>query len=370
MKDMAIRVLHVLGGLATGGTENLIMNWYRSIDKTKVQFDFLVRSEANNFIDEIKELGGKVYFTSEYPKHFWKNYKETKQVLEEKKWDVIHIHGNALIYVTAIYLAKKYDIPCRIMHSHSVCPQKNIYKYIHYFNRLFFLKHVNTMLACSSRAGEWMFGRRKYEVLENGLSIDKYYFDYNNRKKIQKEFGINENFVVGHVGRFTQVKNHEFLLEIFSEIKKIQKESILLLVGEGSEKNKIQAKAENMNLANSVIFAGARKDVGALMSAMDCFVFPSIFEGLGNVLIEAQINGLNCFVNKKVITKEVEITDKIHGISLENEPEIWAENILSTINRSERKETEKKCFDRYDIKNVVRKLTNIYEQGAKGKNNE
>lgn len=226
------------------------------------------------------------------------------------------------------------------------------------------------MLACSSRAGEWMFGRRKYEVLENGLSIDKYYFDYNNRKKIQKEFGINENFVVGHVGRFTQVKNHEFLLEIFSEIKKIQKESILLLVGEGSEKNKIQAKAENMNLANSVIFAGARKDVGALMSAMDCFVFPSIFEGLGNVLIEAQINGLNCFVNKKVITKEVEITDKIHGISLENEPEIWAENILSTINRSERKETEKKCFDRYDIKNVVRKLTNIYEQGAKGKNNE
>ena len=248
------RVLHVLGGLGTGGTECLIMNWYRNIDRTRVQFDFLVRSKDNNFVSEINELGGNIYYTSEFPKHILKNYKETKQVIKMAKWDIIHVHGNAAIYMTALVLAKRYNVPCRIMHSHSVQAKKNIYQYLHYFNRRFLHKFANIRLACSSKAGQWMFDDAHYQVLKNGVVLDQYRYNPSNRMRIRRELNLDKNFVVGHVGRFTEVKNHIFLLEIFKEIKKVKPDSVLLLVGEGELMAEIQSTATEMNISESILW--------------------------------------------------------------------------------------------------------------------
>lgn len=363
-----IRVLHVLGGLGTGGTECLIMNWYRNIDRSKVQFDFLVRSKDDNFVEEINNLGGNIYYTSEFPRHILRNFRETNDIIKMGKWDVIHVHGNAAIYMTPLILAKKYNVPCRVMHSHNVEAKKSIYAYIHNFNRCFIPMCATDQLACSSFAGNWMFGQTQYKVLKNGLNIENYVFDSRNRKKIRDEFNLDNKFVIGNVGRFTRQKNHEYLLRIFYQVKKRKPESVLLLVGDGELKEDIIQRAEALGIIDSIILAGKRDDVGNVLSAMDVFVFPSLFEGLGNVLIEAQINGLQCFISSEAITKEVRITANLHEIPLTRCYEEWADEIIAVNDCENNREIDELLLREsgYDIKEVVMNLVNIYEKRLSG----
>lgn len=363
-----IRVLHVLGGLGTGGAENLIMNWYRAIDRSTIQFDFLVRSDDHNFVEEIHSLGGEVYYTASFPRHALKNYRETDRLLRTGKWDVIHVHGNAALYMTALVLAKKYNVPCRIMHSHSVKAVNPLFSTIHCINRRKLNSYTTEQLACSQKAGCWMFGKNPFSILKNSISTDDFAFSQDKRCLIRKEFQLEEKFVVGHVGRFVESKNHSFVLRVFDQILKARKDAVLLLVGDGEVEGQVRSRVHEMGLDGSVVFAGRRNDIGCLMSAMDVFLFPSLYEGMPVVLIEAQANGLPCFVSQEAITDEVHITPAFHSISLKESAEQWAEQILSCSfgleDRAMGKELVKQSG--YDVRSVVNELETIYENGAHG----
>ena len=361
-----IRVLHVLGGLGTGGTENLIMNWYRAIDRTRIQFDFLVRSSDQNFVDEIHDLGGEIYYTASFPAHAVKNYRQTKELLKTGKWDVIHVHANAALYMAPLTLAKKYGISCRILHSHSVQPQKSIFEVVHNFNRKRLGKYTTERLACSSKAGRWMFGDAPFKVLKNAIDIDSFLYSKADRNTVREEFGLVDRFVVGHVGRLAAVKNHGFLLEVFAKIREKRHDAALLLVGDGELKDQILEKAKALGLADSIVFTGRRNDVGKLMSAMDAFVLPSVFEGLPVVLVEAQANGLQCFSSKEITTEEVFITPKLHVISLEESPQSWANQILDIITGDKQRSGDKALLlqSGFGVESVISELEKIYESGV------
>lgn len=356
-----IRVLHILGGLGSGGAEALIMNWYRNIDRTKVQFDFLVRSDDSNYVDEIERMGGRIFRTASFPRHFIQNYKETDQVLQKKEWEVIHVHGNAAIYVLPLVLANKYGYKKVIMHSHSVSAQKSIYGLIHRLNRKRLPALSDVMLACSEDAGKWMFeGNNGYAVLKNGIEIEAFRFDAQKRKQIREQYNLQDCFVIGNVGRFSAPKNHERMLRIFKRIREKNSKAVLLLVGDGELFARIQTQAEELGIAKTVVFAGRQKDVGAFLSAMDVFVFPSLWEGLGNVLVEAQANGLQCVSSTEATVNEVQITARLHTVSLAETDEVWADTVLFGMGKDRECAYKEVADAGYDSREVARTLETIY----------
>lgn len=362
------RVLHVLGGLGTGGTETLIMNWYRHIDRTKVQFDFLVRSLDDNYSKEILEMGGRIYYTASFPRHFLRNYIETKGVLRKREWDVIHVHGNAAMYMLPLHLATKYKYNCRIMHSHSVRAKKSVFSSIHYLNRRKMSTYTTLHLACSKAAGKWMFGNDDFTIIRNAVDVQNYQFDEKARELIRKELNLEDKFVIGHVGRFASPKNHMFLLDVFKRLKEKKSESVLVLVGEGELENAVRVRAEELGLMDFVYFLGKRSDIGRIMSAMDLFLLPSIYEGLGNVLIEAQMNGLHCFVSQEAYNEEVQFLPNLISLSLKEGPEAWAEHIVSNTALDNNRHVCNETIENsgYDMRMEVLQLEKIYLQEKAG----
>lgn len=359
-----VRVLHVLGGLGTGGTESLIMNWYRNIDRTKIQFDFLVRSSDDNYTDEIQRMGGRIFYTSSFPRHLVRNYIETKNILKKKEWNVIHVHGNAAIYILPLKIAKKYGYECRIMHSHNVKTQKNVFKAVHLWNRKKMLKYATHRLACSRAAGEWMFADEEFQIIRNAIDTKAYSFDRKAREELRKKYGLEEKYVVGHVGRFALQKNHIFLLDVFEAIVSKKQESVLILVGDGELEQEARDKAKRLGISDRVIFLGRRSDVGKIMSAMDVFVLPSLYEGLGNVLVEAQVNGLSCVVSEEAFNEEVQIFNGLQRISLRENAEEWADCVLGEENTIAKRtlSDEMLAATGYDIKIEISYLEKLYLQ--------
>lgn len=359
-----VRVLHVLGGLGSGGTESLIINWYRNIDRSKVQFDFLVRSADNNYAEEILSLGGRIFYTPSFPRHLIGNYKETKKILKRKEWAAIHVHGNAAMYMLPLKLAKKLGCPCIIMHSHSVQPQNPLFSLVHYRNRTKIHRYATHLLACSEAAGKWMYQNEPFQIIHNAIDTDRFLFDREARQSIRAELKIDNQLVVGHVGRFSAPKNHTFLLEIFAEIKKRRKDSVLMLVGDGELREAAEEKAKALGIFNSVLFLGRRSDVGKVMSAMDIFVLPSLYEGLGNVLVEAQICGLDCLVSQEAYNREVQISPNLAALSLKDGAGPWAEKVLSMGSAPENRQIDQAILQSsgYNICDVAATLQEIYLQ--------
>ena len=363
-----LRVLHILGGLGTGGTESLIINWYRNIDREKIQFDFLVRSKDDNYKEEIEALGGRVFYTASFPRHFLRNYRETKAILAKKEWNVIHVHANAAMYILPLKLAAKMGYPCRITHSHSVKAQNAVFSCIHAVNRRRLSRYTTLCLACSDSAGKWMFGNDRYEILRNAVNFETCRFDSDARNAIRQTYGIENKFVVGHIGRFVEAKNHLFLLEAFSEFRKQRPDSVLMLVGDGELEETVREKASQMGLWDSVMFMGRRSDVGKLLSAMDLFVLPSRYEGLGIVLVEAQFSGLPCIVSEEAFQAEVEITDHIARVSLQNGTSAWTDQ-MQLASRPEPDRQIDDAFARssgYDMCTEIKKLEAYYLQAVGG----
>lgn len=359
-----VRVLHVITGMGSGGAEALIMNWYRNIDRTKVQFDFLLRSDDNMYSEEINKMGGKVYVMPSYPRHYIKNYRDTKEFLKKNRYKIIHVHGNALIYTNILPMAKKLGIPCRIMHSHNTDTQKKMYRPVHYLKRINITKYITDALACSDEAGKWMFKNHDFTVLKNGIEINKFIYDSELRSKKRKELGIEDKFVFGHVGKFLPSKNHYFLINVFEKVVKQSPECVLLSIGEGPLQEEIERMALDKGIADKIRFLGVRRDVNELMQAMDLFLFPSLFEGLGIVLIEAQTSGLHTLVSSQVV-RECKITDLVRFLPLE-EPQ-WINAIMNYMDSPEREQyrTNEIIEAGYDMKQVVKSLERFYlEKGV------
>lgn len=371
MKTEPVRVLYFVDRMLRGGIQSLVIDWVSRFDKNKIHVDFLLLDDGKEYELEqtLKELGCTVYKLKgiwvKSPIDFIKYKRAVKNFFKEHHdYKVVHMHSSSKNYMILKY-AKRYDIPIRIAHSHNIDFQtKNpLKKSIGNIFKKPLIKYATDYFACSKIAGEWLFGKKivesdEFKVIHNAIDYDKFKYDDNIRNEIRRELGFkNLDIVIGHVGRFVTQKNHEFLLDIFIELCKKSNNYKLLLVGTGELENKIKEKVKKNNLEDKVIFVGFRDDANRLFSAMDIFCFPSLFEGLGLVLVEAQANGLSCFATEKTIPDEVRINQNFRFLPLEKEK--WIEEIIAV--DTARCESKKNLVKNdYLIDNIVKKLEMFY----------
>ena len=356
------RVLQIGMHEKLGGVETFLMNYYRHIDRNQIQFDFINMYEENLcFSEEIEKLGGKIYEVKNVKKHPLQYLKQIKDIILENKYDIVHINMLSAANIMPLLAADYANVKHIIVHSHNNNVPKGITrKILNYINKKIIIKKATNFFACSEEAGKWMFGEKtKFTIITNAIDMNKFKFDYEKRIEIRKKYNIKDEFVIGHVGRFEEQKNHKFLIEIFENVKKNRKDAKLLLIGDGVLRKNIEQKVKEKKIEKDVIFIGNSYNVNDFYQAMDIFVFPSLFEGLGIALIEAQSNGLKCLTSKETVPKEADISNNTKYISLNNKPQEWCKEIMQTkIEREENyfNQLEKK----YDINIAAKKLEEIY----------
>ncbi len=327
-----IRVLQVVTHMNRGGLESMLMNYYRHTDREKVQFDFLThRPYDGDFGEEISALGGTVFHLPPL-NPFGTSYKKALRgfFASHPEYGTVHVHLDCMSGVV-LKEAKRAGIPVRVAHSHSSSQDKDLKYPLKLFFRRSIPEYATDLFACGEEAGKWMFCGAPFTVLNNAIDAAAFSFDPITRQAVRKSFGFSDHqLVVGHVGRFSYPKNHEYLIDCFDALLKRAPDARLLLVGD--DKNglgaQIREKVRTLGIENTVVFAGLRSDVSDLMQAMDVFVFPSRYEGLPVTLIEAQAAGLPCLISDKVPI-ECKKTDLVRQLPLAEAPAFWADAILS-----------------------------------------
>ncbi len=357
-----IRILQVVNIMDRAGLETMLMNYYRHIDRTKVQFDFLThRNKKGAYDDEIESLGGKIY---RMPRLVPQNYLKYSKILgtffqNHSEYKVVHSHIDAMSSFP-LKAAKKANVKIRIAHSHSSKLDRDFKLPIKYISKNRISKYANKNFACGEKAGKFLFKDEPFVVIKNAIDLDIFEYNVDIRKRVRKDLNIpNDVLVIGHVGRFTYVKNQSFLIDVLANILKRGVDAYLLLIGSGKEEKTLRSKVKNYGLEEKVKFLIDRSDVNELYQAMDCFVMPSLFEGLPVVGVEAQANGLPCIFSSN-ISKEILITSNATMIELGKGVEEWSNMILS-INKGRNikaKEELQKC--NYDIKSEATKLMKMY----------
>ena len=358
-----IKVLQMGMTSSLGGIEAYLINYYRNIDKSKVNFDFInIYPEKLCFQDEICNLGGKVYSVSSYYRHPIKYIKEIKKIINENNYDIVHCNMSSAVMLFPLIAAKLAKTKIIIAHAHNNSSDKGIFKsIIHNINRHFIPKFANYYFACSLSAGNWFFGKKKIkqkkvDIIKNPVDIDRFKFSADIRKKIRKELNINDDtLVIGHVGRFAKIKNHEFLIDVFNSFLDINKNSKLLLIGTGKLQDNIRKKVNFLNLLDKVVFLNNKNNVNEIMQAMDVFVFPSKFEGLGIVLVEAQAAGLPVLTTDNMPI-EVEANNKFYRKKLSDGAKEWA----IFIEKMDKNREVTTSVDSYSVKECSKKLVDIY----------
>lgn len=365
-KNEPIRIAQIIGKWVGGGVEAVVMNYYRHIDHKKIQFDFICDDDSTNIpYEEIEKLGGKVILIPPYQKVI-KYHKELKKVLKEGNYKIVHSHINTLS-VFSLWAAKSAKVPIRIAHSHSTTnkkeKKKNLLKQV---LKPFSKRYATNYMCCSELAGRWLFGDKEYDkgnvyLLNNAIDLDKFKYDDKVRIFKRKELGINDNtLVIGHIGRFVEQKNHRFLIDIFNEIHKKNKDSILLLAGQGPLMDEMKEKVKSLGLEQSVRFLGQRKDANELYQAFDLFLLPSLYEGLPVVGVEAQASGNLCYLSNDM-TKETKVLDSTVFMSLDNTAEEWADNILKDVKTYKKHDTKEEVSKYgFNIEKEVERLEKKY----------
>ena len=345
------------------GITNVIMNYYHAMDKSDMQIDFVVPNIPRKELrEEIEQNGGRIYVFENRLKNPISYVRNLIQLIKEGKYDIVHAHGNSCTLALEMYAADKGGAKVRISHSHNTTCK---YKILHITLRKMFDVYRTHAFACGQKAGEWLYKEEPFEIVKNGIDIEKYRFNEEVRKVYRDKYNLNEKKVIGHVGHFSYQKNHEFLINVFSELYKMDDSYRLLLVGDGILKKEIEQMINNMHLSDMVIFTGKTPDVPQLMQAMDVMVLPSRYEGLPLTLIEAQAACLPCFVSDAV-SGEVAITDLVNFISLDKSPAEWARIIDSSIYPNRKEKVDKVC-DRiieqgYSIKDNAVVLKKLYKR--------
>lgn len=366
MEKQPIRVAQIMGKWLGGGVEAIVMNYYRNIDKSKIQFDFICDSDSTDIpYEEIEALGGKVILCPPYQKAL-KYHKELKRILKNGNYKIVHSHINTLS-VFSLWAAKSAGVPVRIAHSHSTTNKKEWKKdLLKQTFRPFSKVFATDYMCCSELSGRWLFGNKEYDkgnvyLLNNAIDLDKFKYNAEIRKRKREELKINDDIlVIGHIGRFVEQKNHRFLIDIFNEIYKKNSNSLLLLAGQGPLMAEIEEKVKALNLENNVKFLGQRNDVNELYQAFDIFLLPSLYEGLPVVGIEAQATSNLCYLSDDM-TKETKVLDSTVFMSLNNTAEEWAYRILKDVQKYIKHDTSEEV-SRYgfNIKEEASKLERIY----------
>lgn len=355
-----IRVAQVVGKMNGGGVEAVVMNYYRHIDRSKVQFDFLVDEDSTRVPEEeITALGGRVFRIPPY-QHPIRYRRELIRLMREQQWLIVHSNINTLS-VFPLSAAKKIGVPVRIAHSHSTMGKgefaKNMMKLA---LRPFANVYPTVRFACGHYAGEWLFGKKHdFTVIPNAIELDKFRFDPTVRRETRKKLGIAEDtFLIGHVGRFMPQKNQAFLVDVLADLLPNRPKTMLAFVGDGPDKADVQQHAEELGVSDHVLFLGQRSDVNRLYQAFDVFCLPSLYEGLCVVGIEAQCAGLPCLFSNS-ITREVDLTEASRFIPIES-PKEWS-SIISALGSGTRIGFPEKAFIDFDICQNAQRLTSIYK---------
>ncbi len=363
-----VRVVHVLGALHRGGAETFVMNVYRHIDRTRLQFDFVIHTDENcSYRKEIEEMGGRIYLAGKFSLKnalvYWRSWK--RLLAEHPEWIVVHGHVRS---TACIYMKMAKDAGRTVIaHSHSTSNGRGMKGWIKDVMQYPVRYIADYFFACSENAGKWMFGGRvvgdpmHYKVIKNAIDVDAFRYDRGYETEIRKEFHLGDKKVIGTVGRLCDAKNPFFILDVFLEVHKRASDTILLWGGDGELREQIEAAAEKMGIQSAVRMAGSVGDVHKLYSAFDVFLFPSKWEGLGISLIEAQAAGLPCFVSEKVPLEAVICRD-VKVMRLELGCAGWGEEIVKRLQISP--DRERACKDvagaGYDIKKTALYLQEVY----------
>ena len=357
-----IRVLHIVTYMGRGGLETMIMNYYRSIDREKVQFDFLVhRDQEADYDREILSLGGRIYHSSRlipWSASYRRNL--TEFFRSHPEYRIVHVHQDCLSAV-ALQCAKEAGVPVRIGHCHNSNQDKN-WKYLvklHYMKKI--PDHATHLFACGKSAGQWMFGGADFQVLNNAVELRGFTFDPEVRRRVRAALNIDDGaFVLGHVGGFRPQKNHGFLIDVFAGCVRQDPGARLLLVGDGEGRRNIEEKVASMGLGEKVIFTGVRSDIPEMLQAMDVFVFPSLYEGLGISIVEAQASGLPCIISD-TIPDDCNVTQYlVERLPLSAPPEKWAEIILTQRDMTRTDHIDEVRRAGYDIEEKAKELEGFY----------
>ena len=314
-----------------GGMESCIMNYYRHVDKNKIHFDW----ESMVCEKEVKANGSKVYTIPQKSRNY-KAYKRAMNTFFSEhadEYDVFWYNTCTLTNIDYLIYAKRYGIKKRIIHAHNSGNETSMIRGIlHYVNKIRLGRYATDFWSCSMAAAVYFFIKKqihsqKYRLINNAISTYNYKYDILIRNEVRKNLGLEDKYVIGHVGRFQFQKNHEFLIDIFYEYLKLDSRAVLMLVGQGEEEDAIRQKVINLGIEKSVLFMGVRTDVNRLLQAMDVFLLPSRFEGLPLVLIEAQTSGLRCLTTKNKVPYEVNVTGNVEFEELKENSIEWAHHI-------------------------------------------
>lgn len=361
-----IRVLQVVTNMSYGGLENLLMNYYRNIDRTKVQFDFLTHVDIHqDFEEEIAALGGQIYrlprlnpFSPDYLRKLDGFFRDHPQ------YRVVHCHLNCMSSVV-LKAAMEHRVAGRIAHSHGSSHNFDLKYPIRILSRNRIPRYATALFSCGKAAGDWMFRGKSYTILANAIDAAEFRLDRNRSALVRRELGLEGKFVVGHVGQLRPEKNHLFLIDVFAELLKLQPESRLVLVGKGPQMEPCVAKAEQLGIREKILFLGARADIARLMQAMDVFVLPSTTEGLPVTMVEAQAAGLPCMISDGVPI-ECKLTEDVVQIPLAEPPAYWAEALAGFWGKEKKDSYDTIVKAGFDVRTNVQWLQTYYLNAHNG----
>ena len=363
-----IKILWIItNGIKRNGICVSQLDYFKLINKDKFFIDVVaVHNNTADMINEYKNANCRVFELTDRRKDLFKYIKELKQLMINEKYDIVHIHGSSALMALELIIAKKCGIPVRIEHSRNkTCDKKNIDKLL----RPLFYKNYNIELACGEEAGKWLFGNRKFTVIHNGKNLNKYKYNDEIRKKIRKEYNFDSKLVLGHIGLFTEQKNHEFLIDIFNDYYKQNKNAILVLIGEGNLMPKIKEKVDSYGISDAVIFLGRKSNVEEIIQGIDIMLFPSFYEGLPNVVIEWQAAGLPSIISNK-ITKECAVSELVKFASIENGTKEWIQLIETTKQelKNRKNDSELACINlakaNFDINDNTKIIEELYSKSV------
>lgn len=360
-----IKIAMVASNLELNGISAVIMNYCRNLNLNKFEITLFVGNYINeNYKKELQERNINIIELPWRKKSKLKYYRSLMKLMKKDYFDICHVHGNSSVMAIDLAIAYMKNIKVRIAHSHNTkCSNLKLHKLLSpIFNRLY-----TNAFACSKKAGEWIFKDNNFEIINNGIDIEKYVFNKDVRERVRKELDLKDNeFVLGHVGRINYQKNQEYLLKIFEKYCEKDVNAKLLLIGKGPLYDEVKEKIEKSPIQNKVILYGESSEAQKFYMAMDVFVFPSRYEGLPVTLVEAQIAGIPCIISQN-ITDEVIVTQSVIKESIDVPCEMWSQHIENIKKiKNNRKIIINEEINKFNIKDNVKRLENLYEYYFKG----
>ena len=359
------RIGLIMGKMHSGGKKNLVMEYYRHIDRSRIQFDFICDEDSNAIpYDEIKELGGRVYVVPRY-QDIVSNIKSIKKICDDNRYRIVHGY-NGTMNVFGLFAAYCAGVPVRINESISMSHRSDRKAILKSILKPFSSCFSTHFMANGETCGRWQFGKlydeNKVKVFKTIINTEDNRFNPELRDKCRNEFGITNNIVIGHIGRLTAKKNSLFLIDIFNEICKLDKRARLLLIGDGELRNEVLAKIDEYGIKGSVLYLGRREDIDQFYNAMDCFLLPSLYEGLPLVGVEAQCHGLPVIFSKEIPEESSACADLGVFVGLDKSAKEWAKITLEQLNKNKRRDhSEEVKAAGFDSNKEAFKLLEYYE---------